>query len=650
MHPSLRSAAASSLRLRARAPLGSRAVSQHDNGSLPDFIEKWSPSAFRAVGVGLVAGSAATAALAGPLPGAVLALLTAGYWRVGLRDLRQTSHSVLRNFPVLGHMRYILESIRPEIRQYFIESDADGSPFDRQHRSIAYQRAKNAPDTLPFGTRRNVYEEGYEFAAHSMWPVVATEQASRVVFGAAANGCRQPYSASLFNVSGMSYGALSENAVLALSRAAKLGNFYHNTGEGGMSRFHLEGGGDLVWNVGTGYFGCGQGTLKRVFDPKMFADNAQRPTCKMIELKLSQGAKPAHGGMLPRAKITPAIAEARGLAYPPVGDCNSPARHSAFDTPEQMMEFVAQLRELSGGKPVGFKLCVGRPEEFARLVKASLATGVVPDFVTVDGAEGGTGAAPPEFSNSVGMPMAEGLTLVHALLRGAGLRDRVRVIAAGKVLTGFSLVRTLAMGADVCNAARAMLFSIGCIQSFKCNTNTCPTGITTQDPRLMAGLVVPDKAERARQFHEKTVHVALEIVGALGHESAAHVSGKDVLRRVAGHGLRNFNEVYPCVRPRGARRPLEYCSNAHAQNRCAAPCLTLSPPYTHPPQVDHDQARRARQRVSRARPPGHLGREGEPHAVHVGAGVSGVSPRLSGSAITSRRRGSRRRMCDRSPR
>ena len=280
-----------------------------------------------------------------------------------------------------------------------------------------------------------MYEADYEYAAHSMWPVVADAEKSRVVFGGA--DCKQPYSASLLNVSGMSYGALSENAVLALSSAAKMGRFYHNTGEGGMSRFHLEGGGDLVWNIGTGYFGCGSGTTKRIFDEAQFRDNASRPNCKMIELKLSQGAKPAHGGMLPRAKISPAIAEARGLKYPPEGDCNSPARHSAFDSPEGMMRFIARLRELSGGKPVGFKLCLGKPEEFAALVRAMLSTGITPDFVTVDGGEGGTGAAPPEFSNSVGMPLAEGLTLVHAILTGAGLRDRVRVIAAGKVLTGF---------------------------------------------------------------------------------------------------------------------------------------------------------------------------------------------------------------------
>ena len=285
--------------------------------------------------------------------------------------------------------------------------------------------------------------------------------------------------------------------------------------------------------------------MKRVFDEAMFRDNSQRDNCKMVELKLSQGAKPAHGGMLPQAKITPAIAEARGLKFPAEGDCNSPARHSAFDSPEGMMLFIARLRELSGGKPIGFKVCIGKPEEFAALVKAMLSTGVTPDFITIDGGEGGTGAAPPEFSNSVGMPMVEALTLAHGILQGAGLRDRVKLIAAGKVVTGFSLVRTLALGADVCNSARAMLFALGCIQSLKCNTNTCPTGITTQDPRLMAGLHVPTKAERVAAFQEKTVHVALEITGALGYESADLISGKDIVRRTREHGLRDYNELYP---------------------------------------------------------------------------------------------------------
>ena len=567
---------------------------------LTDFIEHWNVGVFRSVGAGLALGSMAAAYLVSPVVGALCGVATGAYWKVGLDDMRQTSSTIRRNFPFLGNLRYILESLRPEIRQYFIEGDNDGAPFDRAHRAIAYQRSKDALDSLPFGTRKDVYAEGYEFAAHSMWPANALENAekSRVTIG--GPDCKKPYSAALLNVSGMSYGALSENAILALSRAAAKGNFYHNTGEGGMSRFHLEGGGKLVWNVGTGYFGCGSGSMKRVFEPAMFAENAQRENCAMIELKLSQGAKPAHGGMLPRAKISPAIAEARGLAYPPTDDCNSPARHSAFSSPESMMEFIAKLRELSGGKPVGFKLCLGRPEEFAALVKASVTTGITPDFITVDGGEGGTGAAPPEFSNSVGMPLAEGLTLVHGILTGAGLRDRVKVISAGKVLTGFSLVRQLAMGADLCNAARAMLFALGCIQSHKCNTNKCPTGITTQDPHLMAGLVVGDKAERVAMFQAKTVHVALEITGALGYESADKISGKDVVRRTANFGLRDFNEVYrewskispffpSCLSPPPllSPPPRPPCPRPHTalsqQADCTNDCLPLHPSLDHRP-------------------------------------------------------------------
>lgn len=355
---------------------------------LTDLIEKWTPASFRWVGGVFAAATAASALLGSPLLTFGAAAFTGAYWKIGLDDLSQTSSTVRRNFPVLGHLRFILESLRPEIRQYFIEGDNEGAPFDRSNRSVVYQRAKGALDTLPFGTRRDVYQEGYEFAAHSMWPkmAVGAPEKSRVSIG--GPDCKAPYSASLLNVSGMSYGALSENAILALSRAAKEGGFYHNTGEGGMSRFHLEGGGDLVWNVGTGYFGCGSGGMSRTFDPVQFADNAQRPNCKMIELKLSQGAKPGHGGMLPKAKISPAIAEARGLAYPPTDDCNSPPRHSAFNSPEEMMLFIGRLRELSGGKPVGFKACIGRPEEFAALVRAMITTGVVPDFVTVDGGEG----------------------------------------------------------------------------------------------------------------------------------------------------------------------------------------------------------------------------------------------------------------------
>jgi hypothetical protein len=476
-------APARALASHAKKPAGD----EHDR-SLPDFVEAWSPQAFRVVGAGLAASSLALGYLEGPVVGAALAALTAGYVRLGLADMAQTSHALRRNFPVLAWVRYLLESVRPEIQQYLIEKEGDGVPFDRAARAVVYQRAKGAPDTLPFGTRLDVYADKYEFAAHSMWPAVADAEGSRVTIG--GPDCKQPYSAALLNVSGMSYGALSENAVRALSAAAKEGRFFHNTGEGGMSRFHLEGGGDgggdLVWNVGTGYFGCGSGGAKRVFDAAQFRDNAARPTCKMIELKLSQGAKPSHGGMLPKAKISRAIAEARGLAFPAVDDCNSPARHTAFDSPETMMDFVARLRELSGGKPVGVKLCVGRPEELAEVIKAMLKTGITADFLTIDGAEGGTGAAPPEFSNSVGMPMAEGLTLAHGLLRGAGLRDRVKLIAAGKITTGFHVVRTLAMGADVCNAARAMLFALGCIRAstrrmLHPRAATAPV-LTTPDP------------------------------------------------------------------------------------------------------------------------------------------------------------------------
>jgi len=328
--------------------------------NFPDLIEKWNPKLFKGVGVGLGVGAVVTGALVSPLAGAALAVATGAYWKVGLDDMRQTDHTLRRNFPVLGNARYLLESIRPEIRQYFIESDSEEQPFDRQHRAIAYQRAKDSTDTIPFGTRRDVYAPNYEFAAQSMFPQTASHELSRVLIGGPQ--CKQPYSSDILNVSAMSYGALSANAVLALSRAAKQGNFYHNTGEGGMSRYHLEGGGALVWNVGTGYFGCGTGTLVRSFDAHMFQDNASKENCKMVEIKLSQGAKPSHGGMLPKGKITQDIAEARGLTYPAVEDCNSPPTHSEFHSPEGLCEFIAKLRELSGGKPVGFKLCVGKVE------------------------------------------------------------------------------------------------------------------------------------------------------------------------------------------------------------------------------------------------------------------------------------------------
>ena len=514
----------------------------------PDFIEKWNRRKFFITGGALVAGVAAAGATAGLTPGVgILAAATGLYWAVGIKDLRQVKHAVRKNFPVLGRLRYIFEVMRPEVRQYFIESDSEGAPFSRLQRSVAYQRAKNMSDTLPFGTRRDVYAGGYEWVTHSLYPTHVPEENRRVEIGCTNPDTTQPYSASLLNVSAMSYGALSDNAILALNGGARMGDFYHNTGEGGVSRFHLRPGGDIVWNIGTGYFGCrnADGT----FSPERFRETSSRPQIRMIELKLSQGAKPGHGGLLPAAKITPAIAEARGLPGPPYHDCHSPARHSAFCDARSMLEFIGRLRQLSGGKPVGFKMCFGRPEEFLDLCKAMLETGITPDFITIDGGEGGTGAAPHEFSNAVGMPLAEGLYITNNLLIGCGLRDRIKIIAAGKVVSGFSLIRMLALGADVTNAARSMMFALGCIQALKCNTNHCPTGITTQNPELMQGLDIDNKAMRVRNFQKKTVEAACDIFGACGIDHPSKFNRSMILRRISGTKVLTYEELYPYFRP-----------------------------------------------------------------------------------------------------
>lgn len=511
----------------------------------PDFIEKWNRKKFYWTGIGLTVGTAALLSQGGlwSLWGLGSALLTGGYWKLGLDDMRQKRHAVRRNFPVLGRVRYLFEVVRPEIRQYFIEADAEGSPFSRLQRSVVYQRAKNMTDTMPFGTRRNVYGAGYEWVNHSLYPTTVAPENRRVLIGAHSPDCTQPYSAALLNVSAMSYGALSDNAILALNGGAKMGGFYHNTGEGGVSRFHLQPGGDIVWNIGTGYFGCrnrdGSFSLER------FQETVSAPQIKMVELKLSQGAKPGHGGLLPASKITPAIAQARGLPGPPYEDCHSPARHSAFNSPHSMLEFIALLRQKSGGKPVGFKLCVGRPEEFLDLVSAMVETGILPDFITVDGGEGGTGAAPNEFSNSVGMPLGDGLYLVTNILIGAGLRDKIRIITAGRVVSGFSLLRMLALGADLTNSARAMMFALGCIQALKCNTNTCPTGITTQDRELMAGLDVENKAVRVYNYQKKTVEAACDLLGACGVDHPAKFHRGLMSRRLSSTQTLTYEELYP---------------------------------------------------------------------------------------------------------
>lgn len=479
----------------------------------------------------------------------------------GVADMLQTKQAIRRNFPLIGHGRYLLEQLRPEINQYFVESNSDGKPFSRNDRSVVYQRAKGELDTLPFGTQRDVYSTGYEWINHSLAPVHPDPGVSRVVVGSPA--CTQPYSASVFNVSGMSYGSLSKNAVLALNTGARLGGFAHNTGEGGLSPWHLEPGGDVVWQIGTGYFSCR--TNDGRFSLEEFAKRATLPTVKMVDVKLSQGAKPGHGGILPAAKLTPEIVAIRGVE--PGHDVVSPPAHTAFSTPAGLLRFVGQLRTASGGKPVGFKLCVGKRHEFLGVVKAMLETGILPDFITVDGGEGGTGAAPMEFSDSVGTPLNEGLSFVHNALVGAGVREHIRVIASGKVNTGFQIATKVALGADMCNAARAMMFALGCIQALRCNTNACPTGVATQDPELMHGLVVGDKSVRVARYHKETVKSFLDVLGATGLQQPRELKPWYVMKRVGAGEVRSFHELYPATEPGALLQPVVTGTLAEAWSR-----------------------------------------------------------------------------------
>ncbi|MEO9528323.1 FMN-binding glutamate synthase family protein [Roseibium sp.] len=437
-------------------------------------------------------------------------LVLAALSGLGCRDLLQTRHAVLRNYPLAGHFRFLFEAVRPELRQYFFESNQDGRPFSRERRSMVYDRAKNVEDVLPFGTELDVYDSSYGWVNHSICPKPHGQDDMRVIIG--GPDCAQPYSASLYNISAMSFGSLSGNAILALNKGAKAGNFYHDTGEGSVSRYHREGGGDLVWELGSGYFGCRADDGG--FDAEKFRKQAVDPQIKMIEIKMSQGAKPGHGGVLPGPKVTAEIAEARGI---PVGkECVSPASHSAFSTPVELLEFIARLRELSGGKPIGFKLCIGHRWEFMAIVKAMLKTGIKPDFIVVDGAEGGTGAAPLEFANRLGTPLRQGLTFVHNCLVGTGLRQDIRIGASGKLISAFDLAGAMALGADWVNAARGFMFAVGCIQSQSCHTNRCPTGVATQDPLRQKALVVPDKAERVANFHHNTLKALVDFTAAAG--------------------------------------------------------------------------------------------------------------------------------------
>ncbi len=457
---------------------------------------------------------------------------------VGVYDLIQTKHAIRRNFPVAGRFRYLFEAVRPELHQYFVESNSSGRPFSRDLRSLVYQRAKNVTDTIPFGTEKDVYSVGYEWMNHSLQAKHPPEEPPRVKIG--GPDCSKPYEAALLNVSAMSYGSLSRNAILALNKGAKLGGFAHNTGEGGLTPHHLEGGGDIVWQIGTGYFGCRD--EKGAFDPARFAEKSAHDAVKMIEIKLSQGAKPGHGGILPARKVTLEISQIRHV--PMNQDVISPPTHAAFSTPRELCDFIAKLRELSLGKPVGIKLCVGKRREFFAICKAMLATGITPDFITVDGGEGGTGAAPLEFSNVMGTPLSEALVFVHNALKGCGLRSRVRVIASGRVVTGFDIAHKLAIGADLTNSARAMMFALGCIQAQKCNTNDCPTGIATQDPDLSGGLVVADKAVRVFNFQRNTVRAFSELIAASGLSAPHELRPWHILRRVSPTESKHYGEMF----------------------------------------------------------------------------------------------------------
>jgi glutamate synthase domain-containing protein 2 len=475
------------------------------------------------------------------LDGVALLLVILAF--VGLWDFLQISHAIRRNYPVIGHIRFLFEKIRPEIRQYFIESDIEETPFSRAARSLVYQRAKNEPDKRPFGTQLDLYQSRYEWINHSVAPREIADHDFRIEIG--SGRCARPYSASVFNISAMSFGALSKNAILALNEGARRGGFFHDTGEGSISRWHREPGGDLVWEIGSGYFGCRDSAGR--FDPARFRDNAASDQVKMIEIKLSQGAKPGHGGVLPGAKVTQEIAEARGVE---IGvDCVSPARHSAFSSPLELMAFIARLRELSGGKPVGIKLAIGHPWEWFGIVKAMVETGEHPDFVVVDGAEGGTGAAPIEFTDHVGTPLREGLMLVHNALVGAGLRGRVRVGASGKIISAFDLVRAMAIGADFCNSARGFMFALGCLQAQTCHTGYCPTGVTTQDPLRMRALVVPDKAERVHHFHQATLESLKDLVGSAGLGHPSELGPEHIIRRISAREVRSLANLHNWVRP-----------------------------------------------------------------------------------------------------
>lgn len=473
----------------------------------------------------------------------LVVLLLVPAWGLALHDSVQTEHSLRRNFPLVGRARWLAEFLRPFFRQYFIESDTDGAPINRMFRSIVYQRAKGDIETVPYGTRVDVGEEGYEWLGHSLAArdIANVDTDPRVTVGGPE--CKQPYSASILNISAMSFGSLSSAALIALNKGAKAGGFYHNTGEGGISPYHLEPGGDLVWQIGTGYFGCRNADGR--FDAVAFRERAALPNVKMIEVKLSQGAKPGHGGILPASKNTPEIARIRTVE---VGtEVVSPSTHPEFTSPEGLCDFLMRLRDLSDGKPVGFKLCVGRRSELLSICQAMVDTGIKPDFITVDGGEGGTGAAPLEYTNSVGMPLKEGLATLDDALRGFGLRDEIKIIAAGKIMTSFHMAKHIALGADICNSARGMMLALGCVQSLVCHTNHCPTGVATQDPELVRGLVIEDKWRRVQRFHDGTIHAFVDLITSAGLRTPRDLDRTHIFRRCGQDEIKRYDQIYPVV-------------------------------------------------------------------------------------------------------
>src|SRR5690554_10193 len=464
---------------------------------------------------------------------------------VGYMDMYQKRHTIKRLYPLVGRLRYVMEELRPKMYQYFIESDIDGRPFHRVDRATVYQRSKKVRDTIPFGTQLDLYAEGYEWMCHSIAPKSfdSLDQDPRIIIG--NKDCKQPYSSSIINISAMSFGSLSGNAVEALNAGAKLGNFAHNTGEGGLSDHHLKRGGDLIWQIGTGYFGCRHedGT----FNPDLFAEKAKTPNIKMIELKISQGAKPGHGGILPASKNSEEIAKIRHVK--PHTKIASPPYHTAFSTPLEMVQFIQKLRDLSGGKPIGFKLCIGHKAEFISICKAMIHLDIYPDFITIDGGEGGTGAAPQEFSNYIGAPMLDGLAFVDNILNGLNIRKHIKIIASGKITSAFHVARAVALGADACNSARAMMMALGCIQALLCNTNKCPTGITTQDPKLTIGLVVEDKKTRVANYHKGTIKNFVELLGASGLDDMKNLTRSHIYKRVDLNKMKTYEEVFPSIKP-----------------------------------------------------------------------------------------------------